>query len=109
MDGSEPPNGTLLVMGIVYDNLDAPSPDETRGRTEPKVFTYAALKMAGLWHFTGSGQVPQSAGWGAVERWLGKNGRRVVWVRLVTQTALIWPEIQEPELAPGLDQLALEQ
>lgn len=68
------PDGTILVMGIQYND-------------SPKTFTYALLKVDGLWHVTGApGRVPYAAGWGAVERWLAKDGRNLVWVKVVSQT-----------------------
>ena len=96
LDSKKIPNGTILVIGISYPGLRE-DPDATRGLTAPKVFTYVALKMGGLWYFSGSGRVPQAAGWEAVERWLDKDNRTVEWVDAVTSRTRIWP----PESAPG--------
>lgn len=92
------PNGTILTMGIRYEGTDEPGGD-TRGRTNPKVYTYAMVKAGGLWYVTGSGKVPQAAGWGAIERWLGKDGRVVEWVRVVTEEAPLYPAPGAPEAA----------
>lgn len=83
MDFRKLPNGTVLLLGISHTSppLD---PDASRGMTAPKVFTYALLKTGGLWYATGSGKVPTAAGWGAVERWLAKDGRVVEWAKIVT-------------------------
>lgn len=79
------PNGTVLLMGITYPGSAA------------KEFTYALLKAGGLWYVTGSGKVPTAAGWGAIERWLAKDNRQLNWVKAVTETAVIWPEVALPE------------
>lgn len=97
LNNAKVPNGTILLFGIEYDRDEEPTPDATRGRTEPKVFTYAFLKAGGLWYVTGSGQVPTAAGWGAVERWLERDGRRVVSVELVTEKRRVWPVPPSPE------------
>lgn len=83
LDDSNVSDGTILLFGVRYVNED-------RSETS-KVFTYAGLKAGGRWYLTGSGRVPQDAGWGAVQRWLDDPGRQVVWVRAVTQTAELWP------------------
>lgn len=54
-------------------------------------YTYAMLKAGGFWYVTGGGKTPQAAGWGAVERWLSRDGRVVEWVRKVTDSVQIWP------------------
>ena len=94
------PEGTVLLFGIRYwDN--------------PKVFTYAMLKADGLWYVTGgSSQVPTAAGWGAVERWLEKDGRVVEWVRIVIETEQVWPEPAspvEPTEADHMGEIASEE
>lgn len=75
------PNGTVLLVGVSYEGAGQTDLDTSRGRTAPKVFTYAMLKAGGLWYVTGSGKVPVAAGWGAVERWLSRDGRVVEWVK----------------------------
>jgi len=85
------PEGTVLLFGISYQ----PGPDDIRA-TEVKVYTYAVLKAGGLWYVTGGGRTPQAAGWGAVERWLERDGRQVEWVRHVTETRQLWPFTIKP-------------
>lgn len=89
------PNGTVLLFGIRYANqndqaaIGSGRPSmQTRPRRD---FTYAMLKAGGLWYVTGSGKVPTAAGWGAIERWLERDGREVVWVKAVTETTDLWP------------------
>lgn len=89
--GKSTPNGTVLLMGISFTREDAPDPDATRGMTAPRVFTYALLKVGGLWYVTGSGKAPTAAGWPAVLRWLGKDGRKVEWIDRLTGAQRIWP------------------
>lgn len=96
LDNAKIPNGTILLMGISYDGMGQTDLDTTRGRQTPKVFTYALLKAGGVWYTTGSGRVPQAAGWGAVERWLDKDNRVVEWVKIVTATADLWPIVSSP-------------
>lgn len=96
LDNSKIPNGAILLMGISYDGMGQTDLDTTRGRQTPKVFTYALLKAGGVWYTTGSGRVPQAAGWGAVERWLAKDNRVVEWVKVVTETADLWPVSPSP-------------
>jgi hypothetical protein len=91
LDSKAVPNGTVLVFGISYAGMGQTDLDTSRGRQTPKVFTYAMLKAGGLWYVTGSGQVPTAAGWGAVERWLGKDNRVVEWVELMGAPTRIWP------------------
>jgi hypothetical protein len=62
-DGRHLPNNTVLVLQIRFDR-------------NPRIYTYLALKVGGLWFFTGRG--PHEAGWGAVERWLIKDDKIVV-------------------------------
>lgn len=88
LDNSKVPNGTILVLGIRYET---PPDEDTRGRTQPKVYTYAAMKAGGLWYLTGAGKTPQAAGWTAVARWLERDGRVVDSVELVTTRSKIWP------------------
>jgi hypothetical protein len=91
LDDAKVPNGTVLLMGIRYDSQPEDDPDAQRGRTNPKVYTYALLKSGGLWYVTGTGKVPQAAGWGAVNRWLERDGRVVEWVRLSTGWVDLYP------------------
>ena len=74
------PDGTVLLMGIQYE-----------GQTSDKVWTYALLKAGGLWYITGNGKAPVAAGWGAVNRWLERDGRVVLWVRAATGWADLYP------------------
>jgi hypothetical protein len=89
------PNGTVLTMGISYGGRE-PGGD-TRGRTNPTIYTYALLKAGGLWYMTGSGQTPQAAGWGAVDRWLSREGRVVEWVKAATDWTDLWPVAPSPD------------
>lgn len=90
---SAAPNSSMLLMGISYAGMGQTDLDTTRGRQTPKVFTYAFLKAGNLWYATGGPKAPQAAGWAAVERWLEKDGRVVEWVKVVTQTADLWPVV----------------
>lgn len=99
LDSRKVPNGTVLIFGISYQNPPT-DPDATRGLTPPKVFTYVMLKAGSLWYVTGSGKVPVAAGWGAVQRWLDKDGREVEWVDAVTSRKRIWPLESAPTAAP---------
>lgn len=96
LDSRKVPNGTVLVFGIRYERSE-----DDPGRENPTVYTYAALKSGGLWYFTGSGRVPQAAGWGAVERWLERDGRVVEYVNAVAQTVTLWPLPASPEGEAG--------
>ena len=82
--GTGLPDGTVLMMGIRYPNSSLE-------------YTYAMLRAKGLWYVTGSGRVPIAAGWPAVERWLAKDDRTVIWVRAATEWATLWPAPQEPD------------
>lgn len=101
IESSSLPNGTVLLLGISYPGLIEPSPDATRGRTRPKVFTYVALKAGNLWYFTGGGKAPQAAGWGAVERWLGRDNRVVEWASIVTETDRLYARDAAPIKVPS--------
>lgn len=90
------PNGTILLLGISYPGLTEPSKDATRGRTQPKVFTYAFLKAGNLWYGTGGAKVPQAAGWLAVVRWLDKDNRSVEWAKVVVETTDLWTKQDAP-------------
>lgn len=85
------PDGTVLLIDIEY----ASQGDELLRK--PVVYTYALLKAGGLWYVTG-GRGPQAAGWGAVERWLSRDGRVVREVRVVTEAQIIWPVEPGPAL-----------
>lgn len=80
-------DNTVLLFGIRY--LDP----ETYGSRGLKVFTYAGLKAGGRWYFTGSGRVPQDAGWGAVERWLDDPRREVMWVKVASKLEPLWERV----------------
>ena len=99
LNNANVPNGTVLLFGIEYSEL-VENADETRGRTMPKIWTYAMLKAGGLWHVTGVGKVPQAAGWGAVQKWLSRDGRQVKWIKIVTEARQIWPESTPGPAAP---------
>ncbi len=73
MNDARVPDGTVLLMGIRYES-----------QTTDKVWTYALLKAGGVWYVTGNGKAPVAAGWGAVNRWLERDGRIVLWVRAAT-------------------------
>lgn len=90
LDNAKVPNNTVLTMGIEYEGMGQTDLDTTRGRQTPKVFTYVFLKAGGLWY--GSGKAPQAAGWGAINRWLERDGRRVRWVRAATAWATVYGE-----------------
>lgn len=90
LDNTKVPNGTVILMGIRYEGMGQTDLDTTRGRQTPKVYTYALLKSGGLWYVTGSGKVPTAAGWGAVNRWLERDGRTVEWVKAATEWADIY-------------------
>lgn len=87
--GSEIPDGTILILGVSYV-----------GSNSGRIYTYALLKSGGLFYGTGSGKVPQAAGWGAVERWLADESRTLESVSVVTETAPVWPSPGAPEVAP---------
>lgn len=71
------PDGSVLSLGVRYE-----------GQTSGKVWTYLALKTGGRWFLTGSG--PSDAGWGAVERWLERDGRVLVHVDRLTRDVRLW-------------------
>lgn len=98
MDPRKMPNGTVLFLGISY-TTSGPAGD-MRGRTAPKIYTYVALKMAGTWFFSGSGKVPQAAGWGAVERWLDRDNRKLEWVKIMSATEDVYPAPVSASPAP---------
>lgn len=78
MNDASVPDGTVLLMGVKYES-----------QTTDKVWTYALLKAGGLWYVTGNGKAPVAAGWGAVNRWLERDGRVVLWVKAATE----WAEV----------------
>lgn len=101
LDNAKVPNGTVLLFGIEYPGMGQTDRDTTRGRSTPKVFTYAMLKAGGLWYVTGTGKVPQAAGWGAVMNWLARDNRVVRWVRAATSWADLYPSPIEGQAATG--------
>lgn len=96
LDSRKVPDGTVLVFGIRYVSGDDEGP-----HSASRVFTYAMLKAGGVWYVTGSGKVPTAAGWGAVELWLDRDGREVVYVNAVAQTVTLWPLPPSPEGTAG--------
>ena len=93
LDDTKVPNGTILVFGIRYVDADNPTGP---GAFRSKVFEYVGLKASGHWYLTGTGRVPQDAGWGVVARWLDDPTREVVSVRTVTETAQLYPPPNPP-------------
>lgn len=81
LDDGNVPDGTILVISVRY-------PGSNSGRE----YDYAAMKAGGRWYLTGTGQTPQDAGWGAVQRWLTLNGRMVSRVRVATKLEPLWDE-----------------
>ena len=100
LDNAKVPNGTVLLFGISYPGMGQTDLDTSRGRQTPKVFTYAMLKAGGLWYVTGTGRVPQAAGWGAVMNWLARDNRVVEWVKGTTEFKDLWPS-PAPSDAPA--------
>lgn len=92
------PNGALLVLGVRYLPGSEPGGD-TRGRANPVVYTYAALKTGGLWYFTGSGKSPHAATWAAVLKWLERDNRKLEFVEIATGARRIWPVPVAAEVA----------
>lgn len=78
LDDDKVVEGTILLFGIRYG-----------ASTSGKVYTFAGLKAGGRWYFTGTG--PTDASWPAVQRWLQRDGRQVVWVKAVTGMIELWP------------------
>ncbi len=64
----EAEDGTHLEIGLRYGD-------------HPKVWTFAAIKAGGYWYLTGTGRVPQAAGWGAVARSASGERRSEQFVR----------------------------
>jgi len=88
-DGRKLPDGTVLQIGVEFTGARA---DTVSGRTIPLTYTYILLKTAGLWYATGTGRVPQAAGWGAVERWLDRDDREVVSIEHASNWDQLWPD-----------------
>ena len=101
LDNAKVPNGTVLLFGITFPGMGQTDLDTTRGRRTPKVFTYAMLKAGGLWYVTGTGKVPQAAGWGAVMNWLARDNREVVWVKAASGFVDLWPSPVDTSQASG--------
>ena len=89
LDDAKVADGTVLLIGAQYRN------DE--GQLYPKVWTYAALKAGGRWYLTGTGRVPQDAGWGAVQRWLDDNRREIAWIKVATKLEPLWERVEGAE------------
>lgn len=98
IDTRQVPEGTVLLIGIRYVETD---PDRSGPYAASRPFTYAALKAGGRWYLTGTGKVPQDAGWGAVQRWLDDPRRQVVSIKVVTATETLF------ETSPGEGQIDL--
>jgi hypothetical protein len=77
LNDSKVAEGTLLLFGIRYG-----------ASASGRIYTFAGLKAGGRWYFTGTG--PTDASWSAVQRWLQRDGRSVVWVKAVTGMDLLW-------------------
>jgi hypothetical protein len=99
------PNGALLVIGIRYLPGSEPGGD-TRGRANPTIYSYAALKTGGLWYFTGAGKSPHAATWGAVEKWLARDNRQLVYVEVATGARTIYPVPVAAAEEPTVQELA---
>jgi hypothetical protein len=82
VDGRSLPEGTVLLVGVTFSGMTSSA------EVPAKVYTHAMLKAGGSWYVTGGG-APQMAGWGAIERWLSRDGRQVVWVKKVTASETI--------------------
>lgn len=93
LDSQKVPDGTVLVFGIRYE------PQNPGQLANPTVYEHVALKARGRWYMTGSG--PRDAGWGAIERWLEKDGRVVEYVNAMAQTVTLWPLPPSPEGTAG--------
>lgn len=88
IDPRRMPDGAILIFHLRYVSTDHDSGETT----ESSVYQYVLSKVGQSWYGTGTGRVPQAAGWGAVERWLDEPGRKVERVELVTGQRTIWPE-----------------
>lgn len=71
------PEGAVLLLGIRFET-----------QTTDKVYTYAGLKAGGRWWFTGTG--PSDASWTAVERWLERDGRILLWIDVLADRTRVW-------------------
>lgn len=90
LDNRAVPDGTVLIFGIRYAGADSDGQERTPVE-KSKTYTYVMIKAGGFWYVTGGGKTPQAAGWGAIQRWLERDGRVVEWVRHVTETTQLWP------------------
>jgi len=84
------PDGVILILNVRYSSPDGP--------VNGTIYSHAALKSGGFWYLTGS-RAPQVAGWGAVERWLERDGRDLHSVKIMIGTKTIWPEPVEVAVA----------
>lgn len=82
LDSSKVEDGTVLLVGIAYQTM------------RDKVWTYSIIKAGGRWYTSGTGKTPQDAGWGAIDRWLSDPVREVRWIRVVTQTELLFERFE---------------
>lgn len=103
-DASKLKNGTVLLIGVSYNGSRQPGGDQ-RGMARPVVYTYGLLKAGGKWYMTGMGDVPQAAGWLAIERWLGKQDRKLEWVKGTHEEAMaeLWSAEEPAPAAAELD------
>jgi hypothetical protein len=80
LDDTQVPDGTVLLAGIAFDSIPH------------KTWTYSLIKAGGRWYTSGTGKAPQDAGWGAIRRWLAREGTRVVYIDAVTARDRLWEE-----------------
>jgi hypothetical protein len=78
LDDRQVPDGTVFLVGVAFDRI----PDKT--------WTYSLIKAGGRWYTSGTGKSPQDAGWGAVNRWLNREGTQVVYIDAVTGRDRLW-------------------
>jgi hypothetical protein len=96
-------DGTVLLFGIRFIRMD---PGEEPTFAGSKIWTYVALKVGGRWYFTGTGRVPQDAGWGAVARWLDDERKEVAWVKVATGLEPLWERTEADDPPPSLHVVA---
>lgn len=85
------PDGSMLLIGVSYPRPTNEIESTRPAESGPKVFTYVLLKAGGTWYTSGAGRTPQAAGWGAVEKWLERDGRKLEFIEIVSSTRRIWP------------------
>jgi hypothetical protein len=84
-DPRSTPDGVILILHVQYENQTQRNPQAAQ------TYTYVLTKAGGLWYTTGAGRVPQAAGWGAVEKWLERDGRQVIKIERVTCKEQVYP------------------